>query len=149
MRRSVNTLQNVFLAFIELEKQLFIKKLLKWANKKGKNLDTCVYLKKKMKKNTWRYHHFKPVYQKPWLYDLQYLRYKVWQTEIGNYGSFLVLLPPPLHPLPHYPSIKATRINIFKKWKKIAGDIIILHKCNKNHKLMKYGFWGTEWDRQN
>ena len=35
------TTQNLFLAFLhELEKQLFIKKLLKWANKKCKNFNT-------------------------------------------------------------------------------------------------------------
>ena len=27
------------------------------------------------------------VYQKSWWYDLQFLRYRVCQTEIGNYGS--------------------------------------------------------------
>ena len=31
---------------------------------------------------------FTPVYQNSSWYDLQFLRYRVWQTEIGNYGSF-------------------------------------------------------------
>ena len=33
-----------------------------------------------------------------WRYNLQFLRYRVWQTEIGihNYGSFFSLLPHPL-----------------------------------------------------
>ena len=35
-----------------------------------------------------------------------------------------------------------------KKWKKIAGDIIILDMCTKNHNHMMYGYWDTEWDRQ-
>ena len=40
MWRSWGTPQNFCLAFIdELEKQLFIKKLLKWANNKCKNFD--------------------------------------------------------------------------------------------------------------
>ena len=34
---------------------------------------------KKMKKNNWRYHHFTHVYQKLWLYDLQFVRYGVRQ----------------------------------------------------------------------
>ena len=33
--------------------------------------------------------------------------------------------------------------------KKIAGDIIILQKCNKNHNHMRYSSWDTEWDKQN
>ena len=32
--------------------------------------------------------------------------------------------------------------------KKLAGDIIILHMCTKNHHHMMYGSWDTEWDRQ-
>ena len=39
----------------------------------------------------------------------------------------------------------------FEKMKKIAGDIIILHICTKNHNHnhMKYNSWDREWDRQN
>ena len=53
---------------------------------------------KKIKKNTWRYHYFIPVYQQSSWYNLQFLRYGVWQTEIGNYGSFFTLLPSPIKP---------------------------------------------------
>ena len=31
--------------------------------------------------------------------------------------------------------------------KKIAGDIIILHMCTKNHNHMRYSSWDKEWDR--
>ena len=54
------------------------------------------------------------------------LRYSVWQTEIGNYGPFSALLPP----------IKTRKIRILKKWKKSPKDIILLHKCTKNHDHM-------------
>ena len=37
---------------------------------------TMLHLKK-TKKNTWRYHHFAPVYQKSWWYDLQFLTHSV------------------------------------------------------------------------
>ena len=57
----------------------------------------------------------------------------VWQTEIGNYRSFFVLLASPPH----------------LKMQKIAGDIIILHMCTKTHNHMRHGWWNTEWDRQN
>ena len=96
MWRRWGTPQNFCLAFTdELEKQLSIKKLLKWANKKCKNFHNYnfVFFKKKIRKNTWRYHYFTPVCQKIW-YDLQLLRYRVWQTEIGHYGPFFALLLP-------------------------------------------------------
>ena len=47
-------------------------------------------------KNTRKYHYSITVSQKPWWYDLQFLRYIIWQTEIGNYESFFALLPLPL-----------------------------------------------------
>ena len=50
---------------------------------------------KKIKKNTWRYHYFTPVYQKLWWYDPQFLQYRAWQTETGNLRSSFALLPPP------------------------------------------------------
>ena len=46
------------------------------------------------KKKIWRYHYLTPVYQKSWWYDLQLLRYRVWQTEIGSYGSFFPFYHP-------------------------------------------------------
>ena len=88
MWRRWDTPQNFFLAFIdELEKQLFIKNLLKWANKKSKNFNinyNAVFKKLKIKKNAWRYHYFAPVYQKSW-YNLKFLRFRAWWTEIGNF----------------------------------------------------------------
>ena len=64
-----------------------------------------------MKKNTWIYHYFTPVYQKFRWYDLQFLRYTVRQTEIGNYRSFFAFL--------HSPSLKTQKIGILKKWRKL------------------------------
>ena len=65
---------------------------------------------KKIKKNTWTYHYFIPVYQQSLWYDLQFLRYREWQTEIGNYGSFFALLPSPP---------KNKKNQNFQKWKKL------------------------------
>ena len=45
---------------------------------------------------------------KSWWYDLQYWRYREWQTENGNFGSFFALLP----------TLKPQKIIILKKWKK-------------------------------
>ena len=78
------------------------------------------------------------MHQKTW-YDLQFLRYRVWKTEIGNYGSFFAFLLPP----------KNQKNQNFEKMKKIAADIIILHMFTKNHNHTRYGSWDTEWDRQN
>ena len=57
---------------------------------------------------TWRYYYFIAVYQQSSWFDLQFLRYRVWQAEIGNYRSFFALYPPPL---------KTQKIRILKKWK--------------------------------
>ena len=89
----------------------------------------------KLKKNTRRYYYFTPVYQKSWWYDLQFLRYRAWQSEASNFGSF--------YPLKNHKNQK------FSKNKKIPRDIIILHMCTKNHNHMVYSSWGAEWDRQN
>ena len=115
---------------------LLIKKLLTWTNKKSKNSNIYNILKKK---NTWKYHYFKPAYQKSW-YDLQlqFLRCRVWKTDIGTYGSFFPFLsPPPSHPslqkklgggggghfLPCY--LPNNLENHTEKMKKASGDIII------------------------
>ena len=62
------------------------------------------------------------MYQTSSWYDLQFLKYRMWQTKIDNYRSFFALLPQP-SPL---------------KSPKIAGDIIFIHKCTKNIII-----WGT------
>ena len=48
-----------------------------------------------------------------------------------------------------YP-LTARKIKISEKWKKIAGDVIILHNCTKNHDHMLYCSWhmvceGCNW----
>ena len=96
-QRKWGTPQNLCLAFIyELEKQLFIKKTVKSANTKCKNFNiyNVVFFQTNKEKH-WRYHYFTSPYQKSWWYDLQFLRYRVRQTEIGNDGSFFALLPRP------------------------------------------------------
>ena len=108
------TFQDFFLTFIdELEKRLFINiNCWKGPIKKKKNFNIYnVIFFKKIKKKTWRYHYFTPVYQNSWWYDLQLLRYGTWRTEIGS------------NPL------KTWKIRILKKSKKIAGDFIILYMC--------------------
>ena len=79
----------------ELEKQLFIKKT--WSGP-VKNIGILRFTKnfkkiKKIKKNAWRYYYLVPVYQQSSWYHLQFLRYRVWQVEIGNYGSFFAIYP--------------------------------------------------------
>ena len=62
--KKVDTLQNFFLAFTdECEKQMFMKKLLKWANKKQNNFNNynVAFLKKKDKEKHWRYYYFTPM----------------------------------------------------------------------------------------
>ena len=72
--------------------------------------------------------------------DLQFLRYWMWQTEIGNYGSFF---------LPFYLPLKNPKNQDFEKMKKLAGDIIVLQMCTKNYNHMSYSSWDMEWYRRN
>ena len=44
-------------------------------------------------------------------------------------------------------TLKNPKNQTFEKMKKIAGDIIILHMCTKNHNHMRYSSWDTKWDR--
>ena len=46
-------------------------------------------------------------------------------------------------------TLTAWKINIFKKFLKSPGDIIILHKCTKNYYQMMYGSWDMVCDRCN
>ena len=115
-------------------KNNFIKK--RWSGP-IKNLISLIiamlYFFKKIKKNTCRYNYFTSLYQNSWSYNLQFLRYRMWQTEIMGYFS------------PFYQTKNQKNQN-FKKMKKIAGDIIILHRYTKNHNHMIYGSWDMEWD---
>ena len=73
-----------------------------------------------IEKHTLRY-DFTHLYLKSWWYDLQFLRIRVWQTKISNYGSvFVVLIPHPLSPPPTHPA--KNRKNHILKNEKIAGD---------------------------
>ena len=69
------------------------------------------------------------------------MMYGFWDMEhdrfFCHFGPFFALLPP-------------WKPKKSKFWKngKILGDIIVLHKCTKNHNNMIYGSWHTEWDRQ-
>ena len=97
----------------------------------------CWIFFKKIKKNTWRY-YFTPVYQKYW-YDPQFLRYRVWQTEFLSFWAIFALLLP-------LPPLTTQKIQILKNWKKMPGDIIILHMCTINETHVMYGSWDTECD---
>ena len=116
---------------------IYYQKLLKWANKKQNNFNIykAAFF---FKKSPWRYHYFTPVYQKSRWYDLQFLRCRAWQTEIGIFRSFF----------PFYP-LQTPKNQNFENKKKIAVDIIILHMFTKKHNYMMSGSLDTEWDKQN
>ena len=85
----------------------------------------------KLKKNAWKYYHFTHRYHKWQSCDVWFLRYEAWRTE------FFVILD---CFLPFYPTNNSKNRN-FEKLKKVPGDIIILHKCTKNHDHMLYCSW--------
>ena len=65
----------------------------------------------KKKKKCWRYHHFTHVYQKPQLYEIQFLRCRVRHNVFVVLGRFLPS-PPPLPP-------SNPENQIFEKMKKV------------------------------
>ena len=82
-------------------------------------------------KSTWRYHYFMQVYHKWQSYDVWFLECEMWGTEFfAILGLFL----------PFYNTNNPKNQN-FEKMKKTLGDIIILHKCTKNHNHMLYYSW--------
>ena len=89
-------------------------------NQKNQNFE-------KMEKKPWRHYHFTNMYHKLQSYDVWFLRYWAWRTE-----RFVIL---DRFFFPFYP-LTTQKIKILKNWKKPPGDIIILHKCSKNHDHM-------------
>ena len=110
-----------------------------------------LYLKK-IEKNTWKYHYFTPVHQKAWWSDLQFLRYWVKLVIMGHFCTPLTCTTTTILNTTTTTTTTTTPSNPkkqnFEKNGKIAGDIIILHMCTKNHNHLRYGSWDTEWDRQ-
>ena len=76
-------------------------------------------------------------------YDLQFLRYlECDRLKLVIWLKLWVISCPFILPL------KTPKNQNFEKMKKLAGDIITLHKCTKNHNHMRYSSWDREWDRQ-
>ena len=96
--------------------------------------------KKRKKKSTWRYHNFTQLHKKSWLYAILFLRYGAWQIWLLFFilGTFL----------PFYSPNSQKSENI-KKMKKAPADIIIFHKCIKNHNCMLYCSWDMARDGYN
>ena len=61
--------------------------------------------------------------------------YRVWQIEIGNYGSFCAPLPPP--------PWKIQKISIFKKWKELL-EISSFYTCVPKLTIKEYNSWEME-----
>ena len=74
------------------------------------------------------------------LHDMIFLRYRVWQTEIGNYGSFFVLY--------HTPPWKPKKSEFWKIEKNCwrYHHFIQVHQKPQSHEDSS---WHKEWDRLN
>ena len=82
---------------------------------------------------------FYTVYQK----SQSFMMYGSWDR-VRETELFVILD----HFLPLYPPNNLKNQN-FGKMEKNPGDIIIFHKYIKTNNHMMYGYWDTEWDRQN
>ena len=102
--------------------------------------------KKWRKKNTWTNHHFTQVCQ-----NHEHMLYCSWdmvRDRCNCYFWFHAIF------CPFYPHNSPKNENFKKmkktRWKKkTPGEIIILHKCTKNHDHMLYCFWDMAHDRCN
>ena len=74
------------------------------------------------------------------LYDVIYSSWDIeWdRLKLVIISHFLPFTLPPKNP----------KSQNFEKTTKIAGDIIILHECIKNHNHMRYSSQDIDWDRQ-
>ena len=70
------------------------------------------------------------------------MMYGSWDMECNkqNFLSFRTAFYP-------FTPLTTWKIKILKKWKKIPGDIIILHMCTINDHHMMYGSWNIETNR--
>ena len=69
--------------------------------------------------------------------------YSSWDIECNTLKSAIMG-----HFLPFTLPPKNQKKQNFEKMKILPRDIIILHKCTKNHSHMRYSSWDMEWDRQ-
>ena len=92
----------------------------------------------KNEKICWRYHHFTHVYHKLKSWCMVPEISSTTDRFFFHFGKFFAHLPP-----------KNPKNQNFEKMKKMPGDIIILHKCTKNHDHMLYCFWDMVSDRCN
>ena len=60
----------------------------------------------------------------------------------NSYFSFWAIFYP-------FTPLTARKMKISKKWKKVLGDVIILHKCTKNYDNMVYCSWDMARDGYN
>ena len=81
-----------------------------------------------MKKNYWRYHHFTCVYQKSQSYDVRFLRYRVRHNFLRFWSIFFSFIP-----------LMIPKMKTLKQWKKMPGDIILLHIRTINEDHVIYG----------
>ena len=90
----------------------------------------------KNEKKPWRHYHFTHVY-----HNDNHMTYGSWDIECDrhNFWSFLVIFCT-------FTWITTWKSKVLKKKKKKPRDIIILHKCTKNHDHMLYCSWDMAWN---
>ena len=96
-------------------------------------------LRLKNEKNTWRYHHFTQC-----TINDSHMIYGFWDMKCNRQNFFVIL--------GHFFTLLLSQQPkkwTFQKNEKKPGDIIIQHKCTKNHNLMLYFSWDMVRDKCN
>ena len=102
-----------------LENNYLFKNLFEWANKKQNDFiiyNVYIFLKNKKHKEISLFYIYAP--KKSRWYSLQFLKYRVWKTEIGILGHFLPFYSP-----------KNPKNETFEKMKNKLLEISSFHSC--------------------
>ena len=118
---------------------VYLKKMLKWDNKKRKNFNVYnVIFLKIIKKNTWRYHYFTPVYEKSrWndllLWDIEHEGLK--SEVLGFFCPFTTSLP-----LKTY-GYGVRQTKLFCHFRPLFAILPPRNPENQNFEKMKQNIW--------
>ena len=109
-----------------------------------------IKIKKENEKLSWRYHHvctkwctimYVPNGVPKYHVHMLYCSWDMVGDRCNCYFPFWAIFCP-------FTPLTAQKIKFLKKWKKVPGDIIILHKCTTNYDQILYSSWDMVCNRR-